>query len=105
MVIENHAGQILAVFMPCTAIPTSSYIYLFYLLYRVLDEIEEVLGAGDFVTAEDLGKLRYLDQVSLKSTICLQNIITVSRILFIIAQICHVKKSSYPAIRRGMNQL
>ena len=32
-------------------------------MYRVLDEISEVLGERSFVTAEDVEQLHYLEQV------------------------------------------
>ena len=31
---------------------------------RVLEEVNEVLGGRDYVSAEDLDKLQYMDQVS-----------------------------------------
>ena len=38
-------------------------ILCYFIASRVLDEISEVLGENTFVTAEDIDKLQYLQQV------------------------------------------
>ena len=39
-------------------------------MYRVLDEISEILGDRDFVTAEDIEQLQYMEQVYYNHVTC-----------------------------------